>query len=116
MKKEGEGGSLKSDLKKIEKLAKDKTSLKRHLKVTRHNNGVLKNMVEDLKTKNEKIESHLQETKAKIESGNNENAILKKQNEELKMKVEKLLNVKNSQNLLIFSYRWTEIYLHCNVG
>ena len=90
MKKEGEGGSLKSDLRKIEKLAKDKTSLKRHLKVTRHNNGVLKNVVEELKTKNGEIEGHLQETKAKIESGNIENAFLKKKNEELKIKAEKL--------------------------
>ena len=90
MKKIGEGGSLKSDVKRIEKLAKDKMSLKHHLKVTRHNNGVLKNMVEELKSKNEVIEGHLQETKAQIESGNNENANLKKQNEELKARVEKL--------------------------
>ena len=34
----------------------------------------------------------------------------------IKMQVEKILNMINSQNLLIFSYRWTEIYLHCNVG
>ena len=71
-------------------MTKDKISLKRHLKVTRHNNGVLKNMVEELTTKNEEIEGHLQETKAQIESGNNENVILKKQTEGLKMKVEKL--------------------------
>ena len=76
MTKEGEGGSLKSDIKKIEKLVKDKTSLKRHPKVTRHNNGVLKNMVEELKTKNEEIEGHLQETKAQIENGNSEKALL----------------------------------------
>ena len=62
MKKEGEGGSLKSDVKRIEKLTKDKISLKRHLKVTRHNNGVLKSMVEELTTKNEEIEGNLQET------------------------------------------------------
>lgn len=78
MTKEGEDGSLKSDVKKIEKLVKDKTSLKRHLKVTRHNNGVPKNMIEELKTKNEEIEGHLQETKVKMENGNSEKAILKK--------------------------------------
>ena len=39
-------------------------------------------MVEELKSKNEKIEDHLQEIKAK---GNNELAILRKQNEELKI-------------------------------
>ena len=90
MNKLGEGGSLKSDVKKIEKLVKDKMSLQRHLKVTRNNNGVLKNMVEELKTKNEEIEGNLQETKAQIESGVNEMAHLKKQSEELKIKTEQL--------------------------
>ena len=90
MKKLGEGGSLKSDIKKIEKLVKDKISLERHLKVTRHDNGVLKNMVEELKTKNEEIEGNLQETKARIESGVNQMADLKKENEELKMNAQKL--------------------------
>jgi len=47
-------------------------------------------MFEEMKTKNEEIEGHLQESKAKIESGNNENVILKKQNEEMKLKIEKL--------------------------
>ena len=83
MKKLGEGGSLKSDIKKIEKLVKDKISLER-------NNGVLKNMVEELKTKNEEIEGNLQETKARIESGVNQMADLKKENEELKMNAQKL--------------------------
>ena len=81
---------MKSDLMKIQKLAKDKTALKHHLKVTRHNNGVLKNMVEELRTKNEKIEDHLQETKAKVLTGNNELAILKKQTEELKINNEEV--------------------------
>ena len=97
MKKLGEGGSLKSDIKKIEKLVKDKISLKHHLKVTRHNNGVLKSMVEELKTKNEEIEVHLQETKAKVERGANEMTNLKKQNEELKVKTKKLEEERDSE-------------------
>ena len=75
---------------KIQKLAKDKTTLKHHLKVTRHNNGVLKNMVEELKNKTEVIEGHLHETKAKVLTGNNELAILKKQNEEWKINNEEI--------------------------
>ena len=55
------------DAKHIAKLKSDKTTLKRHLKVTRHNNGVLKTMLDELKNKNEEIEGHLQESKAKIE-------------------------------------------------
>jgi len=35
-------------------------------------------MIEELKTKNEEIEGHLQETKVKMENGNSEKAILKK--------------------------------------
>ena len=97
MKKEGEGGSLKSDVLRIEKLVKDKTSLQRHLKITRHNNAVLKNMVEELETKNEETEVHLQETKAKIENGNSEKAALKKQNGELNLKVEKLEDERDAE-------------------
>ena len=47
-------------------------------------------MVEELKTKNEEVENHLQETKAKVTSGNNELTILKKANEDLKTKIEGL--------------------------
>ena len=83
-------GSLKTDLRKIEKLSRDKVTLKRHIEATRHNNGVLKKMVEDLKTKNEKIKAQLQETKAEVVNGNNEIIILKKKNEDLKKKNEDL--------------------------
>ena len=90
-------GSLKSDLRKIEKLSRDKVTLKRHIEATRHNNGVLKKMVEDLKTKNEKIKAQLQETKAEVVNGNNEIVILKKKNEDLKINVDELENEGNTQ-------------------
>ena len=90
-------GSLKSDLRKIEKLSRDKVTLKRHIEATRHNNGVLKKMVEDLKTKNEKIKAQLQETKAEVVNGNNEIIILKKKNEDLKINVEELETERNTQ-------------------
>ena len=48
------------------KLKNDKIKLKRHLQVTRHNNGVLQSMIEELKTKNKEIQKHLQESKAII--------------------------------------------------
>jgi len=61
--------------------------------VTRHNNSVLKNIVEELKTKNEGIEGQLQESKAEIEQGTNEMASMKKTIEESELKVEKLEEV-----------------------
>ena len=55
------------DVKQIEKLKNDKISLKRHLKVTRHNNGIFKKMVDELKTKNEEIKVQLQKSEMKVE-------------------------------------------------
>ena len=66
------------DAKQMQKLKNDKLTLKRHLKVTRHKNSVLKNMVGELQTKNEKIEAHLQQSKAKIEHGTSEMTMNKK--------------------------------------
>ena len=83
MKKLGEGGSLKSDIKKIEKLVKDQI--------------LLENMVEELKAKNEEIEGNLQETKAIIENGVNQMADLKKENEELKMNAQKLKEERDAE-------------------
>ena len=72
------------------KLKNDKLTLKRHLKVTRHDNSVLKNMVDELKTKNEEIEAHLQESKVKIASETSEMTLMKKTMKESALKVEKL--------------------------
>ena len=90
-------GSLKSDLRKIEKLSKDKAFLKHHMKTSRHNIGVLTKMNKDLKTENKKIKAQLQETKAEVVNGNNEIIILKKKNEDLKVNVEELENERNTQ-------------------
>ena len=89
MKKLGESSRV-TDAKQLVKLKNDKLTLKRHLKVTRHNNSVLKNIVDELKTKNEEIESHLQESKAEIENGTNELTLMKKTIEISELKVEKL--------------------------
>ena len=63
--------------------------MKRNLKVTRHNNGALKNMVDELKSKNEEIEGHLQESKAKITNRTSEIALMKKTIEDLTNKNDK---------------------------
>ena len=90
--------------KQTEKLKNDKIKLKGHLKVTRDNNGLLKNMVDELKTENEEIEVHLQQSNAKVESLTSEIELMKKSNEELTKKTEeldgKIENLKKmSQNL-----------------
>lgn len=77
------------DAKQIAKLKNDKITLKRNLKVTRHNNGALKNMVDELKSKNEEIEGHLQESKAKITNRTSEIALMKKTIEDLTNKNDK---------------------------
>ena len=89
MKKLGKSSRV-PDAKQMAKLKNDKLTLKRHLKVTRHNNSVLKNIVDELKTKNEEIEGHLQESKAEIEHGTNELTLMKKTIEISKLKVENL--------------------------
>ena len=62
------GENFKTDnTKKLAKLEHDKTMLKRHLKLVRHNNEVFKNMYDELKTKNEDTESHLQDEEWKVE-------------------------------------------------
>ena len=99
------------DAKQIAKLKSDKITLKRRLQETRHNNGVLKNMVEQLNIKKEEIEGHLQESKAIIANGNAEIEFIsksfeqsKKENHDLEMKTEELeeenAKLKESQNKL----------------
>ena len=73
------------------KLKSDKTTLKRRLQETRHNNGVYKKMVEELKMKNEAIENQLQESKTEIKNGNIEIEMMKKSLEESKKINEDLL-------------------------
>ena len=87
MKKLGEIFKV-DNTKQLVKLKNDKLTLKRHLKVTRHNNGVLKNMIDELQTKNEEIEGQLQESKAQIANGTSKMAFLNKKIEELNTKNE----------------------------
>ena len=56
----------------IEKLKIHKSKSKHDLKVTRQNNRVLENRVDELKAKNGETESQLRESKAKIANGTNE--------------------------------------------
>ena len=74
----------------IDKLKNDKIKLKGHLKVTRQNNDVLKNIVDELKTKNEEIEGNLQKSMMEIEKGANEIDSMKKTIQELRKKNKEL--------------------------
>ena len=72
----------------IAKLKNDKIKLKGHLKVTRGNNGILKTLIDNLRTENEEIEVQLQISNGKIANGANEIKSLKKTINELKKKNE----------------------------
>jgi len=74
----------------IDKLKKDKIKLKGRLKETRQNNEVLKNIVDELKTRNEEIEDNLQESMVEIEKGANEIDSMKKTIQELGKKNKEL--------------------------
>ena len=82
MKKLGEIFKI-DNVKQLVKLKNDKLTLKRHLKVTRHNNGVLKNIVEELQTKNKEMEGQLQEFKVQIANGTSKVTFLNKKIEQL---------------------------------
>ena len=56
--------------------------------MTRDNNGVLKNMVDELKTKNKEMEGHLRVFNTTIANRTNEIAVMQETIEELKKKIE----------------------------
>ena len=64
--------------------------LKGQLKATRKNNGMLKNIIDELKTRNEGIEGNLQESMMEIKMGANEIDSLKKTIQELRKKNKEL--------------------------
>ena len=114
MKKFGKNSKV-DETKQIAKLKNDQRTLKRHLKVTRHNNGVLKGMVDKLKLKNEEIEDHLQESIAKIASGTNDVIFMNKtidqsqlKIEELEKKIEELKTIKSNLDFDLENCKSTE--------
>ena len=80
--------AIQDNAKLIGKYKNDKIKLKGHLKVTRQNNEVLRNMVDELKTKNEEIGGQLLESKVKIANGTNEIAFMKTKVEEFRNRTE----------------------------
>ena len=94
---ESHNGVNQGHVKLIKKLKIDKIALKDRLNVTRQNNAVLLNTIDQLKVKNEELEGDIQESEAKIANGTNEIAQLKKtiedsmkKNKESEMKAEEL--------------------------
>ena len=75
---------------RIQKLENDKIKLKGHLKVTRQNNEVLHNIVDELKTRTEEIEENLQESMVKIANQTNEIDSMKKTIKDLRKKNKEL--------------------------
>ena len=83
---EKQNGRNQDDAQLIKKLKNDKIKLKGHLKLTRNNNGVLRNMVDKLKTEKQEIEGLLRDSNEKLASSTNEIEVLKRNNEELRKK------------------------------
>ena len=68
---------------KIEKLMKDKASLKNHLKITRHNNQVYRKKSEEMTMKIEELEDSLLKSKAELKSGQTGKVLMEKKIEEM---------------------------------
>ena len=92
-----QNGGNQEDAKLIEKLKNDKLKLQGHLKMTRDNNELLKNMIDELKTENEELENNRLESKAQVVILNKEIAFMKKSIEELTRKNEQ--SEKNAEEL-----------------